>query len=137
MPVNRRSITIMSSSGDNMNLYSDVVEGDSYYGYADGLHTIQVIYSQFAGRLRLQCTLALEPTENDWFDIIPDDTTGNAWSVEGYIQFNKNEPSNISEAYTFKGNYTFIRCYLDRRHIANGETYDSSYGQISRIILSS
>lgn len=137
MPVNRRSVTMMPNSGSEMNLFSNVVEGDSFYGYSDGLHTIQVIYAQFVGRFRIQCTLSLDPTEDEWFDIIPDITTGDAWNPEGYIQFTTANPSDISEGYTFRGNYTYIRCYLDRRYIADGVTYDPSYGQISRIILSS
>ena len=137
MPVTRRSITMMSSSNDEMNLRSLDVKGDSYFGYTDGLHTIQVIYSQFVGRMKIQATLSLAPEDSDWFDIVPDITTGDAWNPLGYIQFNANAPANISEAYTFRGNYTFIRCYLDRTYIGDGVTYDSSYGQIRRIILSS
>lgn len=136
MPVNRRSITIMSGSGNAMNLYSDVVKGDSYYGYADGLHTIQVIYNDFVGRFRLQCTLALEPTADDWFDIIPDISTGNAFNPAGYIQYDEDSPAKLSEAYTFKGNYTFIRVYLDREWMGDGVTYLPAYGQISKVILS-
>lgn len=137
MAVNRRSVNIMSATGTTMSKYSDEAKGDSYYGYTDGLHTIQVIYNQFVGRLRIQATLSLEPQPDDWFDIVPEITTGHRWNPAGYIQFNSNAPADISEAYTFKGNYTFVRCYMDRDHIGDGVTYDSSYGQISRIILSS
>lgn len=137
MTVNRRSVTIMSASGTDMNKYSEVVEGDSYYGYTDGLHTIQVIYNQFVGRVRIQCTLSLTPAETDWFDIVPDSTVGSFWNPAGYIQFNANAPADMSEAYTFQGNFTYIRVYMDREHVGDGATYDESYGQISRVILSS
>jgi len=137
MAVNRRSVNIMSATGTSMSKYSDEVKGDSYYGYTDGLHTIQVIYNQFVGRLRIQATLSLEPQPDDWFDIVPEITTGKRFNPAGYIQFNSNEPADLSEAYTFRGNYTFVRCYVDRNHVGDGETYDPSYGQVSRIILSS
>ena len=58
MPINRRSVTIMSASGTEMNKYSETVKGDSYYGFTDGLHTIQVTYNQYVGRLRIQGTLS-------------------------------------------------------------------------------
>jgi len=124
-----------------MNAYSIEARGDSYYGYKDGLHTIQVVYDNYVGRFRIQATLALEPTDADWFDIVPDDTTGNAWNPDGYVQFNYEPPSNngsgqVSEAYTFRGNYTYVRTYMDREHVADGLTYSSSYGQILRVILS-
>lgn len=137
MPINRRSVTLMSATGTDMNRYSEIAKGDSYYGYTDGLHTIQIVYNQFVGRVRIQCTLSLNPTENDWFDIVPSTTVGAFWNPAGYIQFNANNPADLSEAYTFQGNYTFIRVYMDREHVGDGATYDDSYGQISQVILSS
>ena len=62
MPINRRSIILLSATGTDMNKYSDEVKGDSYYGYTDGYHTVQVTYEQFVGRMRVQASLMLEPT---------------------------------------------------------------------------
>jgi len=138
MPVNRRSVTILSNSGTEMNKYSEVVRGDSFYGYSDGLHTIQTIYNEFIGRFRIQGTLSLDPVDPDhWFDIIPEKTSGKAWNTAGFIQFNADKPASGSEAYTFQGNFTYLRTYLDRRHIGDGLAYDPSYGQILSVILSS
>jgi len=137
MSINRRSVTIMSATGTDMSKYSTVVKGDSYYGYTDGFHTIQVTYNQFVGRLRLQATLVLDPEDADWFDIIPEASAGRTWNASGYVQFNANDPANASEAYNFTGNFTFIRVYMDRSYVGDGTTYDDSYGQISRVILSS
>lgn len=137
MPVNRRSVTLLSATGTNMNVISDPVKGDSYYGYTDGLHTVQITYNNYIGRIRIQATLMLDPAEADWFDIVPDNTTGTRFNSNGYVQFNADAPADLSEAYTFQGNYAWIRVYADRRHVADGVTYDESYGQISRAILSS
>ena len=136
MPVNRRSINMLSASGTTMNQYSTEVKGDSYYGYSDGLHSVQVIYEQFIGRVRIQATLSLEPASKDWFDIVPTTTSGTEFNGAGYVQFNSNEPGNLAECYTFTGNYTFVRVYMDREHVGDGSTYDSSYGQIRQVILS-
>lgn len=133
----RRSITIMGPTGNNMNVIGTAIQGDSYYGYTDGLHTFQVTYAQYVGRFRIQATLSMSPTENDWFDVIPQETSGTAWNPDGYVQFNSNNPANKSEAYTFRGNFTWVRANMDRHHVADGATYDPSYGQISRVILSS
>ena len=138
MPTNRRSVTIMSNSGAEMSKYSDTVRGDSFYGYADGLHTIQTVYDQYVGRFRIQGTLSIDPqTEDDWFDIIPGSTTGKSFNTGGYIQFNADKPASGSEAYTFQGNFTHIRTFMDRRHMADGITYDPSYGSVNTVILSS
>ena len=136
MPINRRSINMLSASGTDMNKYSTEVKGDSYYGYSDGLHSLQVIYDQFVGRLRIQATLAITPEETDWFDIVPTTTAGTEFNALGFVQFNSNDPANLAECYTFTGNFTHIRVYMDREHVGDGSTYDSSYGQIRQVILS-
>jgi len=137
MPINRRSIILLSATGTDMNKYSDEVKGDSYYGYTDGYHTVQVTYEQFIGRMRIQASLVLEPTSDDWFDIVPSETTGQRFNDNGYIQFNADDPASKSEAYSFKGNFAWIRLYMDREHVGDGSTYDNSYGQVSRVVLSS
>lgn len=136
MPLNRKYAVLMSGSGSEMSKFSTEVRGDSYYGYTDGLHTFQVTYEQFVGRLRIQASLIVEPGENDWFDIVPQSTTGKAFNTAGFVQFNSDDPADKSEAYTFRGNFAWVRAYMDRSHIADGVTYDPSYGQITRIILS-
>ena len=141
MPINRRSVTVLNATGTEMNKYSDNVKGDSYYGYTDGIHTMQVMYNDFVGRFHIQATLAVDPADADWFDVIVSADEGlhagsTAWNDAGYVQFNADAPANKSEAYTFKGNYTWIRAYMDRTYIGDGTTYDTSYGQISNIILS-
>jgi len=137
MPINRRSATLMNATGAEMNKYSVVAKGDSYYGYTDGLHTVQVIYNQYVGRLRIQATLSLTPGDDDWFDIVPTTTVGTFWNPLGYVQFNANHPASFSEAYTFQGNFTYVRVFMDRQHVGDGITHDPSYGEISRVILSS
>lgn len=143
MPINRRSINMLSATSTDMNKYSTEVKGDSFYGYSDGYHTFQVTYNQFVGRFRIQATLSLQPGDNDWFDIVSNISTYGsvtnqavAYNPLGYIQFNANDPAQGSQAYTVQGNFTYVRVYMDREHIGDGETYDSSYGQISRVILS-
>jgi len=141
MPVNRKSVQIMEASGTSMNKTSEKVRGDSYYGYTDGFHTMQVTYANFIGRFRIQGTLVLEPAETDWVDIVVSPTEGlyggsTPFNANGYIQFNADKPGTNSEAYSFYGNFAWIRCNLDRAHVGDGTTYDSSYGQISRILLS-
>ena len=138
MPVNRSSITLMGPSGTDMNAVSIEAKGDSYYGYNDGLHTIQVVFDQFVGRFHVEATLNTEPeSQGDWFGIQPESTFGTEFSADkGYVQFNSNLPANLSESYTFKGNFAYIRVRMDRLHVGDGSTYDASYGSISKVILS-
>ena len=142
MPIHRRNATILSSTGSNMNMTGMNVKADSYYGYVDGHHTIQLVYNNYIGRLRIQASLSLNPAETDWFDLqdttvygsVTDQTTG--YNPAGYIQFNANDPANGSQAYSVTGNFAYIRVQMDRSHIGDGTTYDPSYGQITQAILS-
>ena len=44
-------------------------KGDGYYGRSDGLHSVQYTYSGLAGIIAIQGTLAIDPSEDDWFDV--------------------------------------------------------------------
>jgi hypothetical protein len=134
MPINRRSIPLLTPTGTEMNVTSTAVKGDSYYGYTDGLHTIQVQFQNYIGRFRIQATLALEPSEDDWFPLRLEGFTADG--RDGYKQWNNDNPRTATEAYTFQGNYTWIRVEMDRSHMGDGVTYDSAYGQIVQAILS-
>ena len=71
MPANERSVNILSSTGDNMNATSEQVRYDSWYGYTDGFGTLMTTYDGFVGKFVIEATLSLEPTEADWFGVIP------------------------------------------------------------------
>jgi len=130
MPVNRRSIILLESSGAGLNIISEAIKGDSYYGYTDGLHTIQIQYEDYIGRIIIEGSLAIEPKSSDWFTINVDnfDTDGFAYFKEFASQYSG------TQAYTFQGNYTWVRLKIDRSHL--GENYDPQYGQIIRAIMS-
>jgi hypothetical protein len=137
MAVNRRSVNILGSTGTTMNQSSNNVKGDSFYGYSDGWHTIQVVYNQYIGRLHVEATLSTDPAETDWFGIKPSVTNGTEFSAGlSFVQFNSNDPGKGAEAYTFRGNFTYLRVRMDRAHVGDGTTYDTSYGSISKVILS-
>lgn len=138
MPLNRRSVVMLAATGNTMNQFSTPIKGDSYYGYSDGLHTIQPTFAAFEGRVHVQGTLVINPASTDWFDINPTTTGGNAFvtvGTETYVDYPDGSPYTGSEAYTFQGNFAHVRLYMDRRHIGDGNTY-VDYGQITRAVLS-
>ena len=136
MTINRKSILVQSSTGSTMNVTTDKVEGDSYYGYTDGIQTFAVSYTDFKGRVRIQGTLSLEPTDSDWFDI--QIQGGLPASQGGYKQFPVTGTDGFTgiEAYTIQGNFTYLRVKLDRSYLGDGETYLNSYGAINYVRLS-
>jgi len=116
-------------------IYSEPLKGDGYYGRADGLHTVQFHVTDFVGRLGIQGTLEMYPSEDDWFtvDVVsPDsveskyvvDTTGLVKKIEEVVieAINPNDstvitdstisdstPRQVVKTFNFQGNYVWIR----------------------------
>lgn len=124
------TILYSSSYTDSATLQSDKVKGDGYYGMSDGLHTIMIDLNGFIGSIKIQGSLAQEPTEADWFMIELDrgavslDTTGKASAlVETSLTYTSAETS--IKSYNATGNFVWIRADIS----------DWSAGTISRIEL--
>lgn len=136
MTIERKSILVQSSTGSDMNVTTDKVEGDGFYGYSDGIHTFAIAYNAFKGRVFVQGTLSLDPTEADWFNLqVPG---GRTPDQGGYKQFPTVGTEGFSgvEAYTVEGNFTYLRVVLDRSTLGDGSTYSTEYGSINYIRLS-
>lgn len=92
------------------------LKGDGYYGRSDGFHTVQYSLESFVGTINIQATLAIEPTESDWFTL--SETTHTSDSASG---------SNSSNGfiYNFTGNYVWVRAKVS----------DWTDGNIGQILL--
>jgi hypothetical protein len=83
--------------GSSTSFSSDKSKGDGYYGFADGVHTIQSRVTNFVGTLKIQATLATTPVEADWATITTVITSDGSTAVtNGYLT-------------TFTGNYVWVR----------------------------
>lgn len=118
----RKTSTLMGNSGVNLNVTGSPVPGDSYYGYTDGLHTVAVYGQNLSGRVRIQGTLATNPTESDWFNILL-----NGLPYKDYQSFTG------VEGFTFTANLVFLRAILDRGSL--GITDVTNAGYIEKIYL--
>ena len=134
---------MMTNTSRQKNVTGDAIRADSYYGYTDGLHTVAVHFSNLTGRFHLQGTLSMNPTENDWFDIYL-----GGGQQDPFIQYPK-DPGTVPKyanggwagdtgvnAFTFTGNFTFIRAKLDREYLGNVDVVGSnSLGVIDKVLL--
>jgi len=78
----------------------DAYKGDGYYGRSDGFHTVQMTFENFVGTVKIQATLATEPTANDWFDVT---------DVEHVSPNASHANADGSFFYNFTGNFVWIR----------------------------
>ena len=142
----RKSVLMMSNTGRNHNLTGDKMRADGYYGRTDGIHTVQVVVANFIGSFGVQGTLATEPTEADWFDINLN-ANRNIPSASPYVSYpvNPASPTNVggngddgTQAFTFVGNFVYLRAILDRSTIAEPSELAAvtELGVISKVLLS-
>lgn len=99
MPSNSENIlSNQTHPGDSTSesVIGDKFKGDGYYGRSDGLHTVQYNFTGLSGDLFIQGTLALEPTESDWF------------TVDSYMA--TEETNSVINVFT--GNYVWIRAVV-------------------------
>lgn len=123
MSTNISNVVMMIGDGQRDQL-SGPVRGDGYYGYRDGTHTVAVTFANFVGRIQIEATLEVNPSEADWFPI---------WlnAATPYRQIN--DLKNGTEAFTFQGNFVLVRFRKLRSYLGGSYT---SVGDISKVMLS-
>lgn len=142
MTPTRKSVTMMSNTGRSHNLIGEAIRGDGFFGRTDGLHTVQFIYSNFTGSFGIQGTLEVDPKENDWFFI---NLNRFASPMSPLVRVPLN-PANVTQnqtgetstqAFTFEGNFVYLRAVLDRSYIPEPDpTADTTgLGQIDKVLL--
>lgn len=132
------SIILLNDTGNELEVTGDKVPADGYYGSSDGLHTITIHLSNFTGRVYLEATLAADPKEEDWFYI-------NLSGGKPYVQYPLSQlnPTGIHgdtgvDAYTFVGNFVYLRARIDKTYIVPAPSSDSEkalLGSITKILL--
>ncbi len=138
---------MMTTTGTQWNLIGDQVRADSYYGYTDGIHTVQITYQNFVGGFGIQGTLALNPNPEDWFWIKLNPYGNNnqpymTFPVNQLGPTGNNGGDTGSTGFTFIGNFVYLRAVLSRDYIQPNYTptqasWESwSYGQIDKVLLS-
>lgn len=134
---------MMANTGTNWNLVGEPVRADAYYGYTDGIHTVQLIYQNFVGGFGLQGTLAINPEPEDWFWI----NIGSGceeplikFPTNPLIPTGENGGATGSSAITFLGNFVYLRAVINRDYIQPTSPADNwqtwTYGQIDKVLLS-
>lgn len=141
----RKSVYMLTNTGTKWNVFGEPVRADAYYGYTDGIHTVQVIYQNLVGGFGLQGTLALDPKPEDWFwiKLNPNgdvNTPFMPFPADPFAPTGANGGDTGSVATTFIGNFVYIRAVLTRDYIQpiNVDTVwqNWQWGQIDTVLLS-
>ena len=119
----RKTTELLPRTGDiDLDTVGTAVPGDSYYGYTDGIHTVAIYGQGLSGRVKIQGTLASNPTDDDWFDIL-----FSGLPYKDYSGFTG------VEGYTFVANLVYLRASLDRTILGINTTQNQGF--IEKILL--
>lgn len=120
-------------------IVGNAIRADSFYGFTDGIHTVSATYNDFIGKLGLQGTLSLTPTESDWFyiDISPRN------SRSPFVVFPEDplHPTGSFgsggdtgvKAFTFEGNFTYLRIVVSWEDIIIPP--NPQMGRVDKVLL--
>lgn len=95
------TLTYPNTGTSTLTYFSDKLKGDGYYGSSDGLHTVMYSSNQsFVGTVTMQATLAVSPSDSDWFNV--------AGTTSTYTVLNIRNTSTV-DSYNFIGNFVWVR----------------------------
>jgi hypothetical protein len=135
-----KTVNLLGSTQGVANLVGEKQKADGWYGHTDGLHTVAIYTQNFTGRVILEGTISLEPTEDDWFPIALTDTS--TW-----MEFPRNPMAPTGDlggdngvvAFTFRMNVVWLRASVDRSYLPQqfeGSEDIAAVGVVRKIVLS-
>ncbi len=82
--------------------YTEKQKADGYYNLGDGKHTVVFLFDNFKGAVKIQATLAVNPAEDDWFDVVYDSNPVDLTALDS--------TPLVNSAYrNFTGNFVWVR----------------------------
>jgi hypothetical protein len=98
------AVTYPNTATDVMIYKSEKQKGDGYFGNSDGFHTVAYTATpSFIGTITMQASLATEPVESDWFNVVG--------TTSSYSVFNVRTTSTV-DLYNFTGNFVWVRGHI-------------------------
>lgn len=141
----RKPVLMLTNTSSQWEVVGQPIRADGFFGNTDGLHTVSLTVKNFIGGFRLQGTLSLTPTEEDWFDIVlqgynccvTDSTV--RFPLDEFQPTGDNGGDSGTIAFTFIGNFTMLRARQERTYISelppNFNEFQN-FGVIDRVLLS-
>ncbi|MEM4260723.1 MAG: hypothetical protein QXG00_05795 [Candidatus Woesearchaeota archaeon] len=124
---------MMNDTSFKKEVIGEKLKSSFWYGYRQGFYSVQIYFNNFKGRIGIQATLEINPSEKDWFPIYLN-------STKPFLEFPKlgvNEGQKETETYNFSGNFVWLRAVMDRKNFSFDITSEniSQFGSINKILL--
>jgi hypothetical protein len=130
------SVTLLDTTTGKVNAVGQQTPGAGYNSTIGSLHTVSITVSNCIGRVYIEGSLAANPSDNDWFPV-------QLKPQKDFIEFpqDRNKPTGANGgdtgtvAFSFAGNYIWVRARLNRDYLIPYPTDDQFVGQVEKILL--
>lgn len=129
------SIQLLDSTSGKINVTGQRQKGAGWNNSVGNNHTVSMALSNFTGRIYIQGSISANPTDLDWFDIPIGKGTA-------YVQHPLDPALPTGEtgdtgtyAYSFSGNYIWIRARIDRTYLVPPPVDPYYVGSVINILL--
>jgi hypothetical protein len=131
-----QSVVLLPSTGSQTNVTGSKQKGAGYSNFAGAGHTVSITCTNFVGRVFVEASLESAPVEDDWFAVT-------LVSNLPYVEFPRDpsRPTGLlngdtgSFAFSFFGNYVWIRARVDRTYLNPMVDEPFLAGSINEILL--
>lgn len=129
------SVQLLDSTNGKINVTGIKQRGAGWNNSVGNNHTVSMALSNFTGRIYVQGSISADPSELDWFDI----PIGNGTA---YVQHPLDPAYPTGEtgdtgtwAYSFSGNYIWIRARVDRTYLVPPPVDPYFVGSVINMLL--
>ena len=116
------TVVMMANTQEIANLTGEPIKADGWYGHVKGLHTIVVQVVNFTGRIHIEASLELNPTEDDWFPVkLAEETNYLQFPIDPFYPTGDYDSGGDTNTLgvTFKINALWLRARMDRTYISH------------------
>lgn len=136
------SVTLLDTTSGKINVTGPKQRGAGYANTIGNNHTVSISTYNLTGRVYIEGSLAIDPSDADWFPIPVKDGLP-------YIQFPANPLKPVGPlsaygyatgdtgnfAFSFSGNFIWLRARLDRTYISPPPVEANLVGAVTKILL--
>lgn len=139
-----KSLNLLPTMLEQINVSGDPVRGAGFYGHTKGLHTVAINVQNFNGRVLVQASIATNPTETDWFSVLPDGQPYIQYPRAGHLlpsdpNFYSNVTGeNSTMGFNFLCNAVWVRAMVDRSYLIpslDQPRQVMAYGVVNYVLL--
>jgi len=130
------SVTLLGSTTTQINVVGIQQKGAGYSNTIGCNHTVSLSVVNFIGRIYIQGSLASQPGPLDWFNIpLINDVPFVQFPLNPNAPTGQNNGDTTVQAYSFSGNYIWLRAVVDRTYLIPPPTDPYLVGAVRQILL--